>query len=115
MPQQIKEEMTMKIRATCKIFVWVLAPLVLSGCAGFGPTTIPHDRFDYAEAISKSWKSQMLLNMVKIRYADVPIFVDVASVISQYTLQGEINLKDFGLQATPPASTRQVASSFRLR
>jgi hypothetical protein len=88
----MKEEMTMKIRATCKIFAWVLAPLVLSGCAGFGPTTIPHDRFDYAEAISKSWKSQMLLNMVKIRYADVPIFVDVTSVISQYTLQGEINL-----------------------
>jgi hypothetical protein len=76
----------MKIRATCKIFVWVLAPLVLSGCAGFGPTTISHDRFDYAEAISKSWKSQMLLNMVKIRYADVPVFVDVTSVISSYTL-----------------------------
>jgi hypothetical protein len=66
--------------------------LFLSGCTGLGPRTIPRDRFDYARAISESWKSQMLLNMIKLRYADVPVFVDVASVISQYTLEGQIEL-----------------------
>jgi hypothetical protein len=64
----------------------------ISGCTGLGPHTIPRDRFDYARAISESWKSQMLLNMIKLRYADVPVFVDVASVISQYTLEGQIEL-----------------------
>ena len=69
-----------------------VAILFLVGCAGIGPNTISRDRFDYSSAISNSWKKQMLLNMVKIRYADIPVFVDVASVINQYALEGEISL-----------------------
>jgi hypothetical protein len=65
----------------------------LSGCAGIGPKTIPRDRFDYSEAISNSWQNQMLLNMVKIRYAETPVFVDVTSVISQYAVEGQISLE----------------------
>jgi hypothetical protein len=34
----------------------------------------------------------MLLNMVKMRYGDAPVFLDVASVISQYQIVGQINL-----------------------
>jgi hypothetical protein len=65
---------------------------LLVGCAGIGPKTIPRDRFDYSEAISNSWQNQMLLNMVKLRYAETPVFVDVTSVISQYAVEGQINL-----------------------
>jgi len=68
------------------------ATLLLSACAGFGPTTISRDRFDYTAAISDSWKHQMLFNMVKIRYGDAPVFMDVSSVISQYQIAGQINL-----------------------
>jgi len=56
-----------------------------------GPATIARDRFDYVSAISESWKDQMLLNIVKLRYADVPVFLDVSSVISQYGLEGIVN------------------------
>jgi hypothetical protein len=56
-----------------------------------GPATIARDRFDYVSAISESWKDQMLLNIVKVRYADVPVFLEVASVISQYGLEGIID------------------------
>ena len=83
----------MKETIRCKIILGVVAIFLLVGCGGIGPKTIPRDRFDYAEAISKSWKRQMLLNMVKIRYADVPVFVDVASVISQYAVEGQIDLR----------------------
>ena len=68
------------------------ATLLLSACAGYGPTTISRDRFDYTAAISDSWKHQMLFNMVKIRYGDAPVFMDVTSVISQYQIAGQINL-----------------------
>ena len=47
------------------------------------PRTVARDRFDYISAISDSWKAQMLLNVVKLRYADAPVFLDVASVITQ--------------------------------
>jgi len=66
--------------------------LILSGCASIGPETVTRDRFDYTAAISDSWKHQMLLNMVKMRYGDAPVFLDVSSVISQYQIAAQINL-----------------------
>ena len=56
-----------------------------------GPATVLHDRFDYATTISDSVKNQMLLNMVKLRYGDAPVFVDVSSVISQYVVSNAFN------------------------
>jgi len=41
----------------------ILAALVvafLTGCATFGPATVARDRFEYTDAISESWKRQML-------------------------------------------------------
>jgi hypothetical protein len=63
-----------------------------TGCAGIGPRFLSRDRFDYTTAIADSWKHQMLLNMVKVRYADAPVFLDVVSVISQYQIAGAVNL-----------------------
>lgn len=66
--------------------------LTLSGCASLGPDKVVRDRFDYTAALSESWKDQMLLNMVKLRYGDTPIFLDVASVINSYEMSGSASL-----------------------
>ena len=74
---------------------WILFLLTLSlltSCAGIGPSTVARDRYDYTAAISDSWKRQMLFNLVKLRYGDAPVFMDVSSVISQYQIAGTINL-----------------------
>ena len=77
------------------VITLLLSLLVLSGCAAIGPKTLSRDRFDYTSAISESWKSQMLFNMVKMRYGDAPVFMDVASVINQYEVQNEVNANFF--------------------
>ncbi|MGW8325541.1 MAG: hypothetical protein ACWGNI_07515 [Desulfobacterales bacterium] len=70
----------------------VMVSVLIIGCTGIGPKTIPRDRFDYSAAISKSWQNQMLLNMVKLRYGETPVFVDVTSVISQYAVESQVSL-----------------------
>jgi len=78
-----------------RVVTWALLGLAfqLWGCAAVGPRTVTRDRFDYVEAISESWKRQTLFNLVKIRYLDTPVFMDVSSVISQYALESEISLE----------------------
>lgn len=72
------------------IFFTVSICLAISGCRTIGPQTIARDGFEYNMAISESWKKQMLLNLVKIRYADVPFFLEVSSIINQYSLEAEL-------------------------
>ena len=78
------------MRAT--VGTMILVVLQFAGCASIGPPTVNRDRFDYVSAISESWKRQTLLNLLKTRYLDIPVFMDVSSVISQYALEGEINM-----------------------
>jgi hypothetical protein len=74
----------------------------LGGCASVGPSTISRDRFDYISAISDSGKSGMLLNLVKLRYGDAPVFLDMSSVINQYTVEASLgyNSSSFSGQGT---------------
>ena len=78
----------------------LLLVLLLPGCfSGIGQQSIPRDRFDYNSAIADSWKEQMLLNMVRLRYGEAPVFLNVASIIAQYTLEGRVSLAG-GLQTS---------------
>ncbi len=80
------------MRIINKSFVILLVALLFSGCTHLGPQTVARDRFDYNTAIADSWKEQTLLNIVKVRYADMPLFVEVASIVSGYTLERSVNL-----------------------
>jgi len=70
----------------------LLSVLLLSGCKSIGPATVARDRYHYSSSISESWKRQTLLNIVKLRYLDPPIFVDVGQIVAGYSLETGISV-----------------------
>ncbi|TCZ56696.1 hypothetical protein [Roseicella aquatilis] len=81
--------------------------LGLAGCAGVGPQRLDLDQIGYADALGEGLKRQMLLNMVRLRYADVPTFLAVSQVISGYQLQTTATA---GLNAYPNAAPGNYAT-----
>lgn len=75
-----------------KLGLTILPLVFLTGCWRIGPEKVALDRFGYTSAVGDSWKEQMLLNLVKLRYGDVPVFLDVQAMISQYTLSGTVSV-----------------------
>ena len=73
-----------------RLAVTVALVLTMGGCTTIGPPELERDRFDYSAAIAESWKKVMLLNMVKLRYGDTPIFLEVGSIVNQYGLETEL-------------------------
>ena len=74
-------------------FAALCTVLALISCATrLGPKTIPAARFDCRERIARSHIDQLLLNLVRLRYKDTPVFLDVGTVIAQYTLDAHLGV-----------------------
>lgn len=69
--------------------VGALVLLALAGCTSVSPQRINTDRMDYGQVIADSWKRQTLLNVVRLRYSDAPVFLEIASIINSYSVSGK--------------------------
>ena len=70
--------------------LWFMAVIAMAGCASIGPSHMSRDRFDYMGVVAESWKNQMLQNLVKLRYGDTPVFLDVGQIVANYSFQRTI-------------------------
>jgi hypothetical protein len=70
------------------IFVTCALAFLSAGCIHpkIGPNSLPRDRALYSVSLADSWKEQTLLNIIKVRYIDPPVYVDVGNIVASYTL-----------------------------
>ena len=91
-------------QASCRSLLLIAAVVfTISGCAAQGAKRVPRDRFDYNAAIAHSTREQMLLNIVRSRYLEVPVFLTVSSVLTQYEYDRSIGvgaILEFGTETT---------------
>ncbi|MCH8967130.1 MAG: hypothetical protein IID43_05590 [Planctomycetes bacterium] len=68
--------------------VWVFVVVVLSigGCIQ-GPSALRLSRARYNEAIQRTTDEQLLLNLVRLKYRDAPLFVEVGSIQAQFVFE----------------------------
>ncbi|WZP00953.1 hypothetical protein EP7_002615 [Isosphaeraceae bacterium EP7] len=75
----------------------VLACLGACGC--LGPAAVRSTRMRYNEVIRSTNDEQLLMNLVRLRYADSPVFIDLPSITSQFEVAATGNFNGgYGLQ-----------------
>lgn len=87
-----------------KILIYCLILLSLTGCSTLGPNAIRREQRPYNESIILSWKEQLLLNIVRLRYREEPYFLEVASINTTQTLEASMSLDDTRIYLHKPES-----------
>jgi hypothetical protein len=67
------------------VLLLVMASLAASGCAQLGPSLVKAGRNDYNKVLAQTDDEETLLNLVRMRYADNPVILDVSSVSTSFT------------------------------
>ena len=68
-----------------------LAVLLLTSCGSMGPKSIRAGRMEYNLALGKSDSEQLLINIVKMRFLDRPVFLNITSMTSNLSFQSELS------------------------
>ncbi|HEY0982742.1 hypothetical protein [Schlesneria sp.] len=82
----------------CLVAAFALS-FAFSGC--LGPTALSVTRTRYNEVYRSTNDEQLLLNIVRLRYADSPIFMDLSNITSQFEMSGRGNYS-YGLDGSGP-------------
>ncbi|WP_272916066.1 hypothetical protein [Aristophania vespae] len=77
----------------------MLSFLSLAGCITLGPGRMQNDQLAYSRALGETQKREMLLNIVRRRYADPPTFLDTTQVIAGYSFSRSLSGGYYGYPA----------------
>jgi hypothetical protein len=69
--------------------------LILSGCVQLGPKLVQAGRNDYNQVLAQTDDEEMLLNLVRLRYADSPVVMEVTSVSTSFNWQQGVDAEGF--------------------
>src|SRR5437870_672221 len=68
--------------------------VVIGGCA-FGPKALERSHGRYNESVRRVDEEQLLRNIVRLRYNESPLNLNVAAIAAQYELSGQAEARPF--------------------
>ena len=63
----------------------------LAGCQ-IGPRTVPVSSAQYSDAVRIAQSEQLLVNLVRLRYRDHPVYLSVSSISTQFEIGGSASV-----------------------
>lgn len=113
-----------RVRPHRPLAALVLAALAAAGlgCNVIGPRSLRVGRMAYNQAINITNNEQLLLNLVRLRYQDTPLFLQVSTLSTSYEFSGGLDFDydiragfdrqdagiDFGFEENPRISYRPL-------
>jgi hypothetical protein len=86
--RETTEENTIEV--ITKLSLLIICAL-LASCMSAGPTLVSGSRTDYNVVLRQADDQQMLLNLVRLRYRDQPMFLEVSALNTQFSISNEVN------------------------
>ena len=89
----------------------LLAVLASACTTGLGPRAVRSERPDYNQQIVRSGDAELLLNLVRLRYNESPLFLELGAVVAQYgydaslSASGQINATNSTVAQLPSGAT----------
>jgi hypothetical protein len=90
--------------------VIAIAPLSLNACSTVGPTSINQGRTSYNQVIQDTSAQQTLLNIIRVRHSETPLFMDITEVDAATTFGASISGGPSGLGASPDYKTTSAGT-----
>ncbi len=91
---------------------WFLLLFFLYGCSMMGPSALKEARFNYNLALQHSANEQFLLNLVRLRYRDNPVFLEISSISSQFSLSSDLGSRIDIREVYPDSYTLDFGINF---
>jgi hypothetical protein len=81
----------------------VLALLSITGLTGcqLGPGTVPVSSAHYSDAVRVAQTEQLLVNLVRLRYRDHPVYLSVSSISTQFELGASASVDGSVVESGP--------------
>jgi hypothetical protein len=68
--------------------LFILSFILFSGgCSSLGPMTVKKERINYNAALQHTNDEQILMNLVRLKYRDTPIFLEISSINSRMSFE----------------------------
>jgi hypothetical protein len=78
----------MKIKKVLFVFLFLIMG---TGCSGITGKSLKKSSLSFNYALQHAIGEQMLLNLVRLRYGENPVFLEVSSISSQYSFSGDLS------------------------